>query len=78
MFSPMKAEDLARFRATRRHDPQPARYCHPLQFAGYSGHSIKPRDLATLKTSASGKSAIKLGVSIIRIARIGSYDAALP
>jgi hypothetical protein len=36
---PMKAKDLARFRAARREDtdPDPARYCRPPQFVGFSG-----------------------------------------
>jgi hypothetical protein len=36
---PMKPADWARFRAVRRDDtdPDPARYCRPQQFVGYSG-----------------------------------------
>jgi hypothetical protein len=36
---PLNAENLARFRATRREDsdPDPARYCRPPVFVGYSG-----------------------------------------
>jgi hypothetical protein len=36
---PMKAEDFQRLRATRRQDsdPDPARYCRPPVFVGYSG-----------------------------------------
>ena len=36
---PLKAKDLARFRVARRDDtdPDPARYCRPPQFVGYSG-----------------------------------------
>jgi hypothetical protein len=36
---PMKAEDLARFRAARSadSDPDPGRFCRPPQFTGYSG-----------------------------------------
>jgi hypothetical protein len=40
---PMKAEDLARFRAARREDtdPDPARYCRPPQFVGFSGGFVE-------------------------------------
>jgi hypothetical protein len=36
---PMKPEDLARFKAARHEDtdPDPARYCRPPQFVGFSG-----------------------------------------
>ncbi|MFL6602716.1 MAG: hypothetical protein ACJ8R9_15495 [Steroidobacteraceae bacterium] len=44
---PMKPEDLARLRAARHDDtdPDPARYCRPPQFVGFSGGFVEAVEL---------------------------------